>query len=461
MKKLLVVLLALGLIAAFSMTASAADVKFAGQYYVVGVYESNRTLRDEDQTYSRAYAWTRTRVQTVFQVAEGLSFTTRFDAFEKQWGGTNRSSSATEDKSNSGRINVTASSGRAEAALQENIEMEYGFVTFKTKYGQWDIGYQAADEWGTMYADTPGSRPRARWTSAFGPVNLIAIWEKVKEGDTPQGTSNSSFLADADADNYMLAGIYNWKGGAAGLLYKYSDWRNNRPTANFRTQLHAFLPYMKGTFGGLFLEAEAVYITGKAAKYESPSSGPDIDKEGWGGLLHAKYTMGPVYFGGQFGYTRGNDTLTAASRDGDDKSGPASSTSWTPALIFGNANLRSWMYGQDIGGAGGTVSYNANEKKNLLLFNAYGGYNLTPKINFEGQFMYALADKKPYVGGVEFQSKDYGYEVDVKASYKIYDNLTYMVGAGYFWTGDYFKGTNPATQLGNDYILLNQLTLNF
>jgi len=58
------------------------------------------------------------------------------------------------------------------------------------------------------------------------------------------------------------------------------------------------------------------------------------------------------------------------------------------------------------------------------------------------------------VGGVEFQSKDYGYELDFRASYKIYDNLTYMV-ARVFWTGDYFKGTNPATQLGNDYILLN------
>jgi len=171
--------------------------------------------------------------------------------------------------------------------------------------------------------------------------------------------------------------------------------------------------------------------------------------------------MGPVYFGGQFGYTRGNDTLTTASRDGDDKSGPASSTSWTPALIFGNANLASWNYGNQIGGADGTVSFNTNNKQNLLLWNGYVGYNLTPKINFEGLFMYALADKKPYVGGVEFQSKDYGYEIDVRASYKIYDNLTYMVGAGYFWTGDYFKGTNPATQLGNDYILLNQLTLNF
>ena len=35
------------------------------------------------------------------------------------------------------------------------------------------------------------------------------------------------------------------------------------------------------------------------------------------------------------------------------------------------------------------------------------------------------------------------------------------VGAGYFWTGDYFKGASDANKTGNDYLLLNQLTLNF
>ena len=102
MKKLLVVLLSLGLIVAFGATASAADVKFGGQYYVVGVYENNRTLSDTDSTYSQRLLLTRTRVQTVFQIAEGLTFTTRFDALEKQWGNTNWSSSNTDDKSNSG-----------------------------------------------------------------------------------------------------------------------------------------------------------------------------------------------------------------------------------------------------------------------------------------------------------------------------------------------------------------------
>jgi len=457
MKKLLVVLLALGLIAAFGMTASAADVKFSGQYYVVGVYENNRTLQDTDSTYSRAYFWNRTRVQTVFQVAEGLSFTTRFDAFEKQWGAVNRSSNTTEDKSNSGKINVNASTGTANAALQENLEMEYGYVTFKTMIGQFDVGYMAADEWGTGYADTPGSRNRARWTGVFGPVTLIGIYEKVFEGDTAIGTSTPTGKVDADRDHYMLAGIYNWKGGAAGLLYKYSTYAATRlDAANpFRTQVHAFLPYMKATFGPVYIEAEGVYLTGKTAKYESPSTKSDIDKEGYGLYILGKYSFGPAYVGGQFGYTS-YDPNDATK----DKSGPASTTSWKPCLIFGEANLTVWNYGSAVAVGNPNVPSSANQinnKQNLLVYQGFAGINPTPKINVEGAVTYLTADKKPSA----FVSDKYGWEADVKATYKIYDNLTYMVGAGYLWTGDYFKGSIDNNKVGNDYILLNQLTLNF
>jgi hypothetical protein len=45
-----------------------------------------------------------------------------------------------------------------------------------------------------------------------------------------------------------------------------------------------------------------------------------------------------------------------------------------------------------------------------------------------------------------------------------------MVGAGYFWPGDYFKGCYNSTQAGcynfepalsNDYLLMHKLTLSF
>ncbi|MBE0559087.1 MAG: hypothetical protein IH628_17805 [Proteobacteria bacterium] len=454
MKKLLVVLLALGLIAAFGMTASAADVKFAGQYYVNGIYENNRTLQDEDSTYSKAFFWNRARVQTVFQVAEGLSFTTRFDAFEKQWGAVNRSSNNTEDKSNSGKVNSTT------VNLQENIEMEHAYVTFNTRVGQLQIGYQAADEWGTVFGDTPGSRPRVKYTSAFGPVNLIAIYQKDFEADTIRlnaatGGGTPSQLVDGDQDKYMLAGIYNWKGGAAGLLYVYTNVASNRAALNMRTQYHTLAPYMKATFGPVYVEAELIYTGGKTRKYESPATAPDMDKEGFGGYALARVKLGPAYVGGQFGYSSGDPNNTEK-----DKTGPASSTSWKPCLIFGEANLTLWHYGRALGIGNPNVpnaQNTTNNKQNLLLYQIHGGFNPTPKMNIEGALAYMTADKKPN----NFVSDKYGWEADIKASYKIYDNLTYMVGAGYFSTGDYFKGTSDNNKVGNDYLLMNQLTLNF
>jgi hypothetical protein len=450
MKKFLVALLSLGLIVAFSMTASAqTGVKFSGQYYVNGVYEDNRGLADAGK-YSRAFMWNRTRVQTVFEVAQGLSFTTRFDAFEKQWGAVNRSSNTTEDKSNSGKVNTTA------VTLQENLEMEYGYVTFMTRIGKFDIGYQAADEWGTIFGDTPGSRPRAKYTGAFGPMNVIAIYQKNYEADTTMlsaaaGAGNPSGITDGDADRYMLAGIFNWKGGNAGLLYVYGETANAKPTLNYRAETHTLAPFMKGTFGPVYVEGEVIYTFGKAKKYES-GKGTDQDVDSLGAYILARVNMGPMYVGGQFGYSSGDDGTDATKS----KTGPASSTSWTPALIFGNANLVSWAYGSQIGGVGTTPSWSSN-KQNLVLYNGFFGFNVTPKLNLEAAFTFMQADKQP----VGYVSKDYGYEADIKATYKIYDNLTYMLGAGYLWTGDYFKGKSASNKVGNDYLLMHQLTLNF
>jgi len=481
MKKLLVVLLSLGLLVAFSMTASAADVKFSGQYYVVGWYESNRALQNTDNATSRHAFWTRTRIQTVFQVAEGLSFTTRFDAFEKQWGAMNRTSGSTQDKSNSGVQN----SG---VTLQENIEMEYGFVTFKTKIGQFQIGYQATDEWGTVFADIPGSRPRAMYSVPFGPLTILGIYEKVVSNDTgtqinyPANVNSvtPSLRSDADGDRYMVAGIYNFTGGNAGLLVRYDTYAFTRlndqgiggaaATSPFRTQIYTLAPYFKATVGPVYVEGEFIYITGKTAKYESSNvvaQAADIDKEGYGGYVNAKYSIGPAYVGAQFGYSSGNDAAPGTSgnpavksSDGKDKSGPISTTSWVPTLFFANHNFTSWTYGtpygsQNIAGQGGTATY-STQKQNLVLYNAYAGYNVTPRLNFETAITSLNADKQP----TGYTSKSYGTELDLKCTYKIFDNLTYMVGTGYMWTGDYFKGATNAS-IGNDYVVMNQLTLNF
>jgi hypothetical protein len=434
MKKFLVVLLSLGLIAAFAATASALDVKFSGQYYVTGQYESNRAFANAGEQ-SLANTWTRTRVRTDFAVADGLSFTTRFDALEKHWNG------------NSNSRNVA---GGDTVRAQENIEFEQGYVTFKTRVGQFDVGYQDAGVWGTGFGDTPGSRARVKLTSPFGPLTMLAIWEKIVENNV---TNNAAFRADADADNYMLAGIYKFKAGDAGLLFVMTNDATGRPGANTRAKVYNVTPYMKATFGPVYVEAEFQYLFGKTREFDSGVVGVDLTKQGYGAYALAKMKLGPAYVGASFGYSSGDDNAA----DDKDNTGTISSTSWSPGIIFGDANYKGWSGNNNPGGANG-LTFNNSNKQNLWAYNLFAGYNVTPKLNIDAQLWYLQADK---VAAATSLSKTYGTEFDVTATYKIYDNLSYMVGAGYFWTGDYFKGTVATNTVGNDYLLLNKLTLNF
>ena len=50
MKKLWLVLLSLGLVMAFSVSAFAADVKFSGEYYAAGLYLNHVDLREDGAT---------------------------------------------------------------------------------------------------------------------------------------------------------------------------------------------------------------------------------------------------------------------------------------------------------------------------------------------------------------------------------------------------------------------------
>jgi hypothetical protein len=96
MKKLLVVLLSLGLIAGLSTTVSAAttNMSMSGTYEIFGVYDDNSNLSGDTNAaayqsrYSRAAFWQRVRLMPVWNIAEGLTFTARIDALEKDWGST-------------------------------------------------------------------------------------------------------------------------------------------------------------------------------------------------------------------------------------------------------------------------------------------------------------------------------------------------------------------------------------
>ena len=92
------------------------------------------------------------------------------------------------------------------------------------------------------------------------------------------------------------------------------------------------------------------------------------------------------------------------------------------------------------------------------MFKPYVGWKVNPQLEIVAQFAWLKADQKP-TRLREFD--EYGKEFDIYASYKVYNNLTYTVGFGYFWTGDYFKGTNAAASIDDNCLVMNALNLAF
>ncbi len=444
MKKFLVVLLSLGLLVAFGATASAADVKFGGTYYVVGVYDNNQRLADTDSSTSRAFFYQRIRIQPVFQIAEGLTFTTRFDAMETQWGNTDWRGGF-DAKYSSRRQNQSVGNPK----IQESFEFERGYVGFATPIGLVQAGIMASGSWGTAFGDDTQSRPRARIDTKIGPWAMGFVYEKEFEADS-SNVAGYAGKADADNDTYAAYGIFNWKGGNAGLLYKFFNRRAARVTGNNRAKFHALLPYVKANFGPVYFEAEVVYGFGKAAEFDSGVT-PDVDIDNLGAYGKVQVNLGPAYFGGLALWSQGNDGSDPTKL----KTGPASQD-LEFGLILGNDALQTWESSAGAGGANG-VTFDSG-KQNVLMYGMYGGFKPTPKLKMELTLLSARRDKIAVTANLD---KHLGIEFDATAEYKIYDNLSYMVGAGYLWTGDYFKGANQAGQIGNNYLLLNKLSLSF
>ena len=95
---------------------------------------------------------------------------------------------------------------------------------------------------------------------------------------------------------------------------------------------------------------------------------------------------------------------------------------------------------------------------NAWFFQLRGGVRPCKELDIAAFVSYANADKKPTAAWLY---NDYGYEVDLTATWKITRNLSYMLGAGYLFTGKYYKGASDLNAVRDNYLLLNKLTLTF
>lgn len=420
MKKVLVTLFTLGLIFAFIAPAYATEVSISGSLRVRGWLESNNACLEKGESSQAEVQqdWydQRLRVQTVFKVEEGLKLTVRFDALERIWG---------EDPI-SDDINGSA-----------NIRFGRSYVTFRTALGTFDVGYMSGGAWGTVFNDDEADGvPRIKYTNTFGPVIFIALLEKGVEKDGLLG-SNSE---DEDYDKYVALGIYQWQGGQAGLMGVYLP---NKTSPTSDTTFWYVSPYFKANFGQLYVEGEATAWYGKT---EFDSGADDIDYEGYSWYIYAKYNMGPAYFGAQYGHNDGDDPNTD-----ENEAGFVLNADWDPCLILFNYWLTAYQ-----GNLGGST-IGTEGMLNGSLYQVFGGFSPMEKLSIFASITYAEADEKP----LNYVDDDYGWEFDVTATYKIFENLEYTIGFGYLFAGDYFKKTDASAHVEDNYLLMHELKLTF
>jgi hypothetical protein len=468
MKRFWLVLLLLGLIMTFSASAFAVEVKVGAEYYAAGLYLNKITVDDGFERWqgnrgsvqpSTAFFFQRLRVGTDFVVSPSLKLVTRFDAMERIWGGT-RSNPFYSDPGQRLTDDAFSAGSRAE---NENIAFDLAYIDYTSPIGLFQIGYQPDSVWGTLFADRATGTPAGQinFTKSVGPVTIALQY--AKEADTSYSYTNPiATHTDGDYDCYGIGGIYTFKAGEAGAaLYLNRDTRHKGGftpyAANYTSDVFVLEPYVKAKVGPVALQAEVNYYFGDAMKWEDGYLGdPNVNVSALSVFLDATASFGIFSVGGSFAYLSGDDPDTADKIEGGINT---AGLDWNPCLIlFNNDIVNHWVGG--IAGHSGTSV--GGEMANAWFFQGRVGVTPTPQLDIALALAYATADKKP--AGIPGGS--YGTEVDVTGTYKITNNLSYMIGVGYLFTGDYFKGYNynfgaGESKINDDFIILNKLALSF
>jgi hypothetical protein len=458
MKKFWLVLLSLGLVMAFSVSAFAVDVKVSGEYYAAGLYLNKTSVMDEwvnssgvtiyNYSPSTAFFYQRLRVGTDFIVSPSLKLVTRFDAMERIWGGARSDASSTT-------LAVDSAGTRAE---NENIAVDWAYINYVAPVGTFDVGYMNSGATGTIFGNSAVPAGRIKYYSPLikDAININA--DITKTTDKSYSAVTSASATDLDKDAYAIEGVYNFKNdkaaGKAAFKITYTRDATKRVSEEYKQTYFTFTPWAIAKIGPVALQAEINWATGNYSEFDTTAS--DVKLDNLSAFVDATATFAPIYVGGTFAYVSGDDPNTTDKKEGGSLKG---GYDWNPCLImFNYYDTYNWV-GAISGYEGSVVNGGMN---NAWFFQGRVGVKPTPQLDAMLSVSYATADKKPS----GYAHSTYGTEVDITGTYKITNNLSYMLGVGYLFTGNYFKGydTNSnisSTSISDDFIIINKLTLTF
>ena len=353
-------------------------------------------------------------------------------------------------------------------AENENIAFDWAYVEYTSPIGLFSVGIQNDGAWGTVFFNS--SVPHGLILYAIQVGGFTAFAEIVKITEQSKMAINSSTATDNDANNYQAGVVYEWKTGEAGLLGVYYHDKSGKANTGAVGRLYVLQPYAIVNLGPVKIQAEVDYAWGKI-KYDDAVA-PDIKVDNLAGWIDATADLNQFYLGATVAYVAGNE-WTLGSQEKIKGGLLTGGMDWNPTLILFNNERTYWAgaipgnwfsstLNNDVApqfGIDDTGMYNA------WFFQARAGIRPVDKLDIMASVSYAKAVNTTWagtsIGLPDFVSKEYGTEIDLVATYKITNNLSYMLGAGYLFTGDYFKGFDKTADVRDNLLVINKLTLTF
>lgn len=426
--------------------AMALDADFTGYLYARGFFNSRVSLTDTpDANTSDAYLKSELRLQTVLDVSDSLTFTTRLGAFENFWGGIDM--------------------GRDPA----NVDLERAYLTVSTPFGVLDVGRMSDDLFGTTFLDDVDEKDRIRYALPLGDTTLYAIYEKTAGLD--MGKPGTESTADQDQSSYKLRAVTKLPVGVAGVELNYED--DMRFGFQDRKEYH-INPYFDLRLGTIAVQGELKYAWGDISvdqtemghAGEVPHAGDvtqGIDVNRFAANIESNIGLGKVNLTAGYAFMSGDDDLT----DNEEHWFPAGtgedweklwiltgSTDDTHMLLEGEPGAGPRLGNLASGDAADPTAGAAQHGAKIV----YIGLSASPKENLTVGLIFGSSKAQKVPKG---SNDEHGMEWDLTVDYQFLHNLSYSFIAAFLAPGDYWKGDDPDTDTENTYSIYNELKIKF
>jgi len=413
MKKVLVLAMAVLLVAAFTVPATALDNEFGGYWRTRFFTQQNFTGEDDTEAADLSRVDTRTRLYYTAVINDSLKLVNKFE-MDAVWGDDGYGDIGTDGKV---------------------FEIKHSFADFDLGDFNFKLGAQGKEfARGFVFSDDFAGLI-ARYVT--DDMIIPFVWMKAYEGGAGKDAN------DQDVDYYGLDPSFNMGGMKLNpfVLYITSDdasaWGST--TANEEVGV-----YYLGLNLDLSLDMGGLWLTGVyeggSVDFSAAAGGGDLDVAAYLFAIGGNVDLGAADVHAEFFYASGDDDAT------DDEAND---------FYVPQGQSYYWAEIMGLGTFDNQASANAPGDKisNIMAANLGATFGVGEKLSLTADLWYAQLVEDDAAG-----NNDLGTEIDLKAKYELVEDLNLEVIAAYLMAGD---ATYDGSSDADPYELGARLSLKF